>query len=564
MLQSKHIPEFNPAIRPMCFGLFVLYHRFTFKVYPSLKHNHTMKCIPSGARSLNILLLIIACSTLVAGCANEREPLKWPYGVWYEVFVRAYADSNGDGIGDLNGLTGKLDYLRDLGVRGLWLMPVMPSPSYHKYDVTDYRGIDPEYGTLADFRRLVAKAHKRGISVMVDLVVNHTATDNPWFVNARKGKTNPYRNYYVWAVRDSVRRQINRKKTTLDSDNLTQWHAVDGDTTAEHYYGFFWGGMPDLNHDNPAVRKELVSIGKFWLEEMGVDGFRLDAARHIFPDERAADNHAFWVWFRSEMEKIKPGVHLVGEVWSDAATVAPYLKGLPSLFNFDMAYGIAAAVNAGRDTAQLISRYSEILSFYQLNSSEFIDAVFLRNHDQNRILSELNGDMRKMRSAASILMTLPGTPYVYYGEEIGMLGRKPDEQIREPFLWDVPEKDASRSRWEVPQYSTDAAVVPLAVQQKDPASLVQFYRNWIGFRNGNPALTYGGLYDSGLGTEEMIAFTRGEGTEAVDVFHNISGNPVTVRLNTSRTSLLFAAGDGIKLKDGMLVLPAGTSAVTGR
>ena len=516
--------------------------------------------IYAASRRLMIFSILIF---FVSGCEQEKNVARWPYGVNYEVFVRSFADSNGDGIGDLNGLTAKLDHLQELGVGGVWLMPVMPSPSYHKYDVTDYRGIDPEYGTVEDFRRFVEEAHARGIRVLIDLIVNHTGTANPWFISARSGKESPYRDYYVWANKDSIRREIAKKTITLDSDNITQWHAVDGDTLAEHYYGFFWGGMPDLNMDNPAVRKEFVDIGRFWLDSMKVDGFRLDAARHIYPDERASDNHAFWIWFREEMQRIKPDVYLVGEVWANAETVAPYLKGLPALFNFDMGYAITRVVNAGIDTTGLIGSYQRILEYYTRQSDGFIDAVFLRNHDQHRILSELNGDLVKMRTAASILMTLPGTPYVYYGEEIGMLGRKPDEQIREPFLWDLKSKDNLRTRWEAPVHSSDSTVVPLAVQRQDSASLYNFYRNWIRFRNGSKALTYGRLEASSLGSSEVIAFDRSVEKDKVTVLHNIGSKMVRLNLKEKKYRLLFSTVRGTTQKDGLLILPAGGSAVIG-
>ncbi|MFM8347569.1 MAG: alpha-amylase family glycosyl hydrolase [Bacteroidota bacterium] len=514
----------------------------------------------SGLRAILIYSFLIFT---LAACQRKGPVAKWPYGVNYEVFVRSFADSNGDGIGDLKGLTMKLDHLKDLGVGGVWLMPVMPSPSYHKYDVTDYRNIDPEYGSVEDFKTFVEEAHARGIRVLIDLVINHTGTAHPWFTDARSGKDAAHRQYYVWAKKDSIRKQIAKKAVTLDSDNITQWHAVDGDTTAEHYYGFFWGGMPDLNMDHPAVRREFIEIGRFWLDSMKVDGFRLDAARHIYPDERAADNHAFWIWFREEMQRIKPDVYLVGEVWSDAQTVAPYLKGLPALFNFDMGYAITRTVNTGLDTSGLMAGYQQILDFYNSQSTEFIDAVFLRNHDQHRVLSELAGDGVKMRTAASILMTLPGTPYIYYGEEIGMLGKKPDEQIREPFLWDVREKDGLRTRWEDPVHSTDATVTPLAVQRKDSSSLFNFYRNWITFRNNSQALTYGKLVASPLGTPGLIAFNRVDGTEELLVLHNLSVQPHTVDLPSGKSGLLFSTMRGTGISGRRLTIPAGGSAVVG-
>jgi len=503
------------------------------------------------------LLIIIVAVAWCSSCGKPTPLAKWPYGVNYEVFVLSFADGNGDGKGDLKGLTARLDYLHDLGVGGIWLMPIMPSPTYHKYDVTDYKGIHPDYGTVDDFKAFVQEAHKRNIRVLVDLILNHTGYDHPWFQSAINDTNSPYRNYYVWAKKDSIREQISKKDITLDSDNLTQWHPVRDDTVAEHYYGFFWGGMPDLNFDNPKVKEEFIDIGKFWLADMNVDGFRLDAAKHIFPAERAADNHAFWEWFRAEMTKIKPDVYLVGEVWSKAKDVAPYLKGLPALFNFDLGYAITATVRNGKDTANLIGTYKSITDVYNAASTEYIDATFLKNHDQNRILSELGGDLSKARVAASLLFTMPGTPYVYYGEEIGMLGMKPDEFIREPFIWNEGTADPLQTRWEEPRFSTDKTVQPLEKQKADPGSHYHFYKRWIAYRNRSKLLTYGSLQLSPLENQQVISFIRQQGDDKMLVLHNISDVEITLPLDLDELYHLdFNTHSGTELRDAEIVLPA--------
>lgn len=506
-----------------------------------------------------IYILLVA---LVVGSCKNEPAAKWPHGVNYEVFVLSFADSNGDGKGDFNGLTAKLDYLKDLGVGGIWLMPIMPSPSYHKYDVTDYKGIHPDYGTEEDFKRFVEEAHKRGIRVLVDLILNHTGSEHPWFQSSMKGDSSEHRDYYVWAQKDSVRSQIAKKAVSLDSDNITQWHAPGGDTTAEHYYGFFWGGMPDLNFDNPKVRDEFVDIGKFWLSDMKVDGFRLDAAKHIYPTERATDNHAFWVWFRDEMKKIHPEVYLVGEVWSKAEDVAPYLKGLPALFNFDLGYAITDVVRRGKDSVGLIKNYKKIVDVYNNSTTEYIDATFLKNHDQNRIMSELDDNLDKARVAASILMTMPGTPYIYYGEEIGMKGMKPDEYIREPFLWDAEGKDPMQTKWEQPKYSTDKTVIPLAAQKDDPHSLYNFYKDWINYRNGSDVLTFGTLETSPVEMNEIVSFFRVKGEDRIFVIHNISDVEVTMPLDLDGFYHLdYTTKTNIELRDAEIVMPAHSTAV---
>ncbi len=512
---------------------------------------------------MNKFLTHASLIIMLFSCQTDDKKEQWPRGVNYEVFVLSFADGNGDGKGDLIGLTSKLDYLKDLGVGGLWLMPVMPSRSYHKYDVIDYKGIDPAYGTVDDFKNFVAEAHNRGIQVIIDLIMNHTGSDHPWFKEAIKGKDNPYRNYYVWADKDSVAGAIAKKSTTLDSDNITQWHAVNNDALSEHYYGYFYSEMPDLNFDNPKVKEEFVEIGKFWLTEMNVDGFRLDAAKHIFPTDRAADNHTFWVWFRGEMEKIRPEVYLVGEVWSEAEEVAPYLKGLPALFNFDMGYAITSVVKEGKDTINLIEKYKGIHDFYTSITPDFVDATFLKNHDQNRILSELDGDEIKMRVAAAILFTLPGTPYVYYGEEIGMKGMKPDEHIREPFIWSDAGEDPVQTTWAVPKYSTDKTVVPLSIQRNDPKSLYSFYRRWIHYRNSSDILTSGELSVTPIQMPEVISLIRTIGSQKRLALHNISAEEVTVSLEglAEFSSVDISTIEGIDISENEVKLPAFSSTV---
>jgi alpha-amylase len=507
--------------------------------------------------SLSLVLLLILLFTCKP--QTENKIAEWPHGVYYEIFVQSFYDADGDGIGDFNGLTMKLDYLQELGINGVWLMPIMESPTYHKYDVTNYKSIHPDYGTEKDFKNFVNEAHKRNIKVIVDLILNHTGSDHPWFQNAKQGKEAEYRDYYVWAMKDSIREQIAKKEISLDSDNITQWHAVDGDTLQEHYYGFFWGGMPDLNFDNPKVKEEFIDIGKYWLEYMNVDGFRLDAAKHIFPDERDEDNHVFWVWFRTEMEKIKPDVYLVGEVWSGADQVAPYLKGLPALFNFDLGYAITRTVNEGKNADDLIGKYKAIIDYYQSITSDYIDATFLKNHDQNRILSELGGDQNKARIAAAILLTLPGTPYIYYGEELGMLGMKPDEYIREPFIWDENGADKGQPTWIEPRYSNSKTVVPLIKQIDDENSLVHFYKRLIALRNTSRALTYGSIEIVDIPTQEVISFIRKDGNEDLLVLHNISDIEITLFVNDAISKynrIFFTNNAEAELSKEEIVLPA--------
>jgi alpha-amylase len=520
------------------------------------------------------LSLLLLC-TLLLSCKkhNEFNAVAWPYGVKYEIFVMSFADGDGNGKGDFKGLTAKLDYLKELGINGIWLMPIMPSDTYHKYHVIDYKNIDPDYGSLADFKIFIDEAHKRNIRVITDFVINHTGNLHPWFVDAQKGEKSSYRDYYVWANKDSIRNEIFKKTTSFDSDNIRKWHPVKGDTLSEHYYGYFNGLCPDLNLDNPKVKEEIIDIATFWLNEVKVDGFRMDAARHIFMDERATDNHEFWVWFRKEMENIKPDVYLVGEVWSDAKTVAPYLKGLPSLFNFEIGYAITSVASAGIDTIGLVKKYKDISDYYKSITTEYLDATFIKNHDQTRLLTELKGDQNKARMAASLLLTLPGTPYIYYGEEIGMLGDKlktyedffgPDAYVREPFVWDLGKKDPMQTSWETPEFSTDKSVIPQQVQENDPSSLLNFYRKLIHYRNSSMPLTQGDIDYSGIEVSEVVSFRRIFEEEQELVIHNVSDVEVTVTLdgnNDNFNSIEYFSSDKFTFKDNELRLPAFTTVI---
>ena len=483
---------------------------------------------------------------------------EWPKGVTYEIFVQSFYDTDGNGIGDFNGLTAKIPYLVELGVEAVWLMPIMPSPSYHKYDVTDYRAVHPDYGTMDEFKTFVRRAHVSGIKVIIDLVINHSGAAHPWFQKA-KANDPTFRPYYVWADRDSIAGQVDKKETTGDSGNITQWHAVEGDTDGELYYGFFWGGMPDLNFDHRPLRQEIYDIGRFWLEEVGVDGFRLDAAKHIYPDERPEDNHAFWVEFREEMEKVKPDVYLIGEVWATTEVSAPYTRGLHALFNFDLAFSILASIKAEQsqsaviagpswqvtDDVSLVDGFIQNLNAFRSYNPSFINATFLSNHDQNRVASMLDGDAGKVKLAASILLTLPGSPYLYYGEELGMLGMKPDERIREPFPWEPLAQDQGRTTWQKPSYSTDDTVTPLSEQQKDPSSVFSHYKRLMELRRKSKVLTLGDITQVKNNDKRLVIYKRTFEDMQYRVIHNLSPDLISFTAQEPITGIVFStAGEG--------------------
>lgn len=470
-----------------------------------------------------------------------------PSTVFYEIFVRSFYDSNGDGIGDLQGITEKLDYLNDgdpqthddLGVGGIWLMPFNPSPSYHGYDVTDYRSINPDYGTLEDMQTLIREAHKRGIKVIMDLVVNHTSKAHPWFVDSAKNPGSKYRDWYIWAEDQS------RPVTgTSAAGSGSPWHTLRG----SHYMGTFWEGMPDLNFDNPEVRSEMKSIGTYWLE-LGVDGFRLDAAKHIYEDllsdkstATTAKNVAWWHEFRAAMNEVNPQAYIVGEIWENSAvSVGAYLnQAFDSGFNFGLAETLIHSAQTEKDSGAAFTLERTYKLYSQISGGAFTDAIFLTNHDQNRVMSQLDDQPDHAAMAAAMLLTLPGNPFIYYGEEIGLLGVKPDEGIREPMKWTADGLSAGQTSWEPGRNNAANPGTDVESQQQLSDSLLERYRELIRLREEVPALRDGGIRDYPSGNGGIMAYERMTAGQQLLVIHNLTGSAQTMQLHPGTDGSIYS------------------------
>ena len=457
---------------------------------------------------------------------TDAEPRWWNDAVFYEVFVRSFADSDGDGTGDLRGLTDRLDYLNDgdpattddLGVTGLWLMPVSPSPSYHGYDVTDYRGVEPDYGTLDDMRAFLDAAHARGIRVVVDYVMNHSARAHPWFQASQQGDP-AYRDFYRWAP---------QPLNSAGPWGQAVWHrGVRG-----YYYGLFWGGMPDLNYEAPAVRQEMVSAADFWLQDVGVDGFRLDAAKYLFESgDRLSDTPetlAFWRDFNRHIATVADDPFTVCEAWSSSDEVVPYLLDgeMGACFEFDLAGQILGAVRSGR-ADRLAAKMQQIDASFPA----FGVATFLTNHDQNRVMEDLGGSVPQNKAAAALYLTMPGVPFVYYGEEVGMLGRKPDEHIRRPMQWSAAPGGGFTTGQPWAPLNANYAAWNVAAQTDDPASLLSHYRRLVGARNASAALRRGQTLAVPASDAGVIAYVREDGDERVLVAVNLRGGAADALLS---------------------------------
>jgi glycosidase len=455
----------------------------------------------------------------------------WRSVVFYEIFVRSFADSRtgpraADGIGDLQGLIERLDYLNDgdpdtdtdLEIGALWLMPVMRSPSYHGYDVTDYRSIEKDYGSNADFKRLMDEAHRRGIRVIIDLVLNHTSSRHPWFRDAWRRRS-VYHDWYIWSA---------EPHDYLGPWGQPVWHeAVWWQRGWRHfnhlsYYGIFWSGMPDLDYRNPDVTRAMYDVSRFWLKEMAADGFRLDAIRHLIEDgavqEDTPETHAWLRDYQSYLEEHFPAALTVGEVWAETAAVATYGPDeLDLTFQFALAREMLQAVKMGDATA-LREEAAEVWRAFPDGGA----ATFLSNHDQVRVMSVLDGHVERAKLAATLLLTGPGVPFLYYGEEIGTKGMKPDPSLRRPMQWS-PDEHAGFSTtepWQDPHI--DAGDIHVAGQTDAADSLLSHYRRLIRLRNRHGALRVGDIEMIDSGNPGVYALQRCGDEECLLLVANLS------------------------------------------
>lgn len=476
--------------------------------------------------SLLLILLIPSCvpsaPTTVPTPQAESTPgitaeAWWSSAVFYEIFVRSFNDSDGDGIGDFNGVTQKLDYLDKLGITAVWLMPIFPSPSYHGYDVTDYYDVNPQYGTMDDFKNLVTEAHKRDIRVIIDLVINHTSDKNPWFKEAKKDKNSPYRDWYIWSDTDLGYEGPWGQRV---------WHSA----TNGFYYGIFEPFMPDLNYNNPAVTEEMNMIVSFWLTDVDVDGFRLDAAKHLIEDGSKQENtKATHLWFQNEFypayKAVNPEAMTVGELFGDGLnTIATYIKNdqFDLAFNFQLANSFIAASNTGK-----VGSLANTLIVSDKAIPDHQYATFLTNHDQNRIMSQLSGDVDKAKLAAFLLLTSPGTPFIYYGEEIGMEGKKPDENIRLPMQWSAEANAGftTGSPWRAP--ASDYAYVNVDAKTGSPDSLLEHYRALIELRNKYSTMQTGNLIPLKSNKPAVYSALRVDESGTFLILANLSDEVIT-------------------------------------
>lgn len=466
---------------------------------------------------LSLFIFLLLCKTSTA-----QTTYWWNDAVFYEIFVRSFYDADGNGIGDFKGLTQRLDYLNDgidsttsdLGVTALWLMPIMESPSYHGYSVVDYKKIEQEYGTNQDFQTFLDSAHARGIKVILDLVINHTSDKHPWFINAKSDPHVANRDWYRWSL---------TKLNASGPWGETVWHPFNG----YYYYGVFNSGMPDLNYFNQDVKKEIANVVTFWLDSVKVDGFRLDAVKYLCEEgnvmEDAPSTFQYLREFRTLTKSINPDAVSVGEAWSSTSKVIPYVDGtgLDFCFEFELATDIITAIKNGNPTT-LISRLKGAIK----QGYPFLQyGTFLTNHDQQRIFSQLGSNINKAKLAASILLTIPGVPFLYYGEEIGMTSASDDPSKRTPLQWTGGTNAGftNGTPWKnIPSTYVDYNIEKMS---NDTSSLLNWYKKLIRIRENNSALRRGKYFYLNSTSSTIYASARylSSTGEIIIPIHNFSG-----------------------------------------
>lgn len=491
------------------------------------------------------------------------------YRNFYQIFVHSFCDSNGDGVGDLQGIISQLDYLNDgdpnggddLGIDGIWLTPIMPSKSYHKYDVENYYDIDPDFGTLDDFDELIEECDKRGIKVIIDLVLNHISSNNPLYVKAveevSEGKLDGYAEYF----------EIH-KTSYFDSDtkvnNLSNGYACEANFSSE---------MPEWNLNSEKTREEFTKIAKFWLDR-GVGGFRLDACKYF--TNKGTDGTEFLKWFYETCQDINPDVYMVGENWSDDSDIEElYKSGIDSqfAFKFSQTSGLFVENIITQNGAAIVKKVMNYDNKMKENNENEINALFLSNHDQVRVANSLEAQgLGYQKLAAALYMLFPGNPFIYYGEEIGITSPETtnDANYRTPMVFDS-ENMPSIFVNGVGDVHEEPTYGGVKQQLEDENSLLNYYRRIIKIKNQNPELARGTITGTqGFDNKNIGAYyVEYEGSKLL-VIHNFSAtNSRTITITDDmidnavvRADLVPESSDmHIELKDGQITLPAQSTVI---
>lgn len=521
-------------------------------------------------KTLSLLLIFTMLLPMLSlyGCVRpaEVDPVSDNYRTFYQIFVGSFSDSDGDGIGDLRGIINRMDYLndgnvnggKDLGVQGIWLSPIFESPSYHKYDAIDYYKIDEQFGTMDDLKELIALCHQRNVKIILDLVINHSSDQNDWFLKFKEARlsgdtASKYYDYY----------------SCVDADSR------GGGSTYTSFGGGWWyesnfsSDMPELNFDNPDVRADMLSLAKFYLD-MGIDGFRFDAVKYIYysDTQRSVD---FWKWYMDELTAYAPDIYCVGECWSVESEILEYYEAM-NCFNFATsgAEGKVAPAAKGSNIATFLNYIVRYQDSVQAANPNGMPMPFLSNHDMDRI----GGTFLKpedMKMAANLYLLSPGSPVIYYGEELGMRGSRgsanTDANRRLAMLWgdsDTVENPVGST------YSDDRQIKEgVKDQLKSKDSLLNYYSALISIRHKYPAIARGEYSALTSDNSNLGGFLIEYNGESILLIHNTSDEEISISLSDLEglgaktvTTLCDYIGVGTaKLKGDTLTISGKTSAI---
>ena len=487
------------------------------------------------------LLLITALLFGLAACAAQPgkpaeeepesmvDPVNDNFRTFYQIFVGSFSDGNNDGIGDLRGVINRFDYLNDgdinsgnsLGVQGIWLSPIFSSPSYHKYDATDYYQIDWRFGTEEDLKELIRLCKERNVKLILDLVINHTSSQHEWFLQFKQARMdgdteNPYYDYYSCVKgNEKVGGTTYQKIAGVDC-----WYECN-----------FSGDMPELNFDNPEVKEAALAIAKYYLD-LGVDGFRFDAVKYIYYGDTARSVD-FWEWYMEQLRGYKPDIYCVGECWSGESEIMEYYSAM-NCFNFAMAQaeGVAATAAKGKS----ISTYLNYVTSYQQKvleqNPDGMVMPFLSNHDMDRIAGAFVTE-NNMRMAANLYLLCPGSPMIYYGEEIGLRGSRGSESTdanrRLAMLWG--DDDLIRDPVGSTYPAKNQIQTTVADQTADENSLYNYYCKLIAIRHKYTAIARGQYTTLDCGSKNFGGFRIEYAGETLGLFHNNSTEEITYDLS---------------------------------
>ncbi|MFN8414491.1 MAG: maltose alpha-D-glucosyltransferase [Anaerolineales bacterium] len=495
-----------------------------------------------------------------------NQSLWYKNTVFYELYIRSFYDTNNDGHGDLRGVIAKLDYLQELGITCIWLLPMYPSPLKDDgYDISDYYNIHPDYGTLDDFKKLVEEVHARGMRIITDLVLNHTSDQHPWFLASRSSKDNPFRDYYVWSDTDKKYEGVRLIFGDVETSNWA-WD----EATGQYYWHRFYSSQPDLNFDNPAVQEGMLNVVRFWLK-LGVDGFRVDAPTYLFEREGTnceslPETHAYLKRIRAVINKEFPGRIILAESNQQPRELVEYFGNgtdeFHMAFNFPLMTRIFLAL-AEKNSNQIRTVFEQMPE----TAEETQWAIFLRNHDEltlemaspeerqhmyreyapdpkmilnlglrRRLAPLLQGDRRRIELANALILSLPGTPVLYYGDEIGMgenLNLADRNGVRTPMQWDDSVNagfSTAKPFSELVQGEFGYQQINVASQVSDPDSLFRSIKRMIAIRKEHTAFGSSSIKWIETGNPTVTAYLREHNGDTLLIFNNLSDSTQVIEI----------------------------------